>query len=249
MVRTGLGKSALGLIFVLGCGGESRTHHSSGLGVGGSGVAETGAAGRVEALAAGATSGPGGVGAAGGAPSSGGTGESSSAAGAAASRGSCACDSTTPECLMVLSSYCVIHAAHCPPTLDDALHDMPALQSLWGGTYSACSDGTRRFQMSYTFEGGFSMVFAPDGSLLAATASGQSDSALVCGPSSVAVGDVSCRTCQTMREGGLEAEGTGGGAGASGAAGEAGIGAQTGDPNGLPYCLVDASGALVMPPE
>ena len=140
-------------------------------------------------------------------------------------------------------------------SLDDALHGLPQYTGAYA-SYSECGDGSRRFHTSPgNFGGDEQLAYGADGTLIYASGVLADNGSLgpVCGSSFETPADVTCEFCQVCL-GAAECGGIGGAGGesgaggAAGAAGAAGIGAVPVDSSGNPYCLVDTTGAVVMPP-
>lgn len=221
----------LGLVAV-NCGGRSHgspTVSTSGAGSGGrSGGGEAGSAPN-----AGGSAERGGLGA-------GGAGTASSAAAAAGHDAVCPCDSNDPVCVERLANSCA-RGAICPPTLDALLdygklpHEPNGLSDV---SYAVCDDGTSSITVTDPFgEGGTIYVFDSRGRLLFDGDAGRS----ACGDWPPQDPAASCLFCEVLRTGGLDEVAQAGAGGEGGA-----VGAPTA-PGGVPYCLVDSDGKLVMP--
>jgi hypothetical protein len=249
MVRLLLALSVLSIAVVAGCGESRRRMPDAGsVGTGG---AQGGTGGRGQGTAGGgADAGRTGTGdTSGGRAGLGGRGASGGASGTPV----CSCDSTTPECEMGIAEFCLFQSAHCPPTLDESLQGI--LQSGLGfaAYYVECPDGVRYFDIAVSpFEGSYAVAYAADGSVIYAAGPRPDIGPPVCGSVPLAIDEALCRTCRVPLQ---DASGTGGmsgasgGSGAGGAAGADAAGPATADPSGILYCLVDATGALLMPPE
>jgi hypothetical protein len=161
----------------------------------------------------------------------------------------CACDSTTPECELRIADFCLFQTAHCPPTVDETLH---AVQK-WGGVafgkyYTECADGVRLVRLSLSFEGGYDIAYAADGSVLYAAGPRPDIPPPICGSFPELSAAERCRTCRVPLADASGEGGAGGMAGDSAAGGvtSAGAGATS---TSLPDCLIDATGAVALPPE
>lgn len=222
----------IGLV-VLGCGGASKGRSPST-------KLDAASGGRDGHSAAGAGGMQGNVGGAtaGGGMSAGGTSTVSGGGNAAAY---CPCGSDDPVCVMRVAGACESRPG-CPPTLDDKLdytmlpHDPNERAYV---TYAVCDDGTSQFSESDSLRESHTwLVFDAQGNLTYDYAG----FAPICGTQPPLEG-VMCRYCQVLRAGGLAEVGQ------SGAGGEGGASPVATDESGIPYCLVDGDGRLVMPAE
>jgi hypothetical protein len=149
------------------------------------------------------------------------------------SHADCACDSTTPECVRAIASFCPI-AAGCPPALEDARNpeNWPP-DAVFSAILTECDDGILRFEQSH-FESGTSFAFDSDGRLVY-EAGHASCNMPVCGAAPPLGGN--CRSCRLAPVAAFPRAGEGG---------------QAGAPPTLdlyPPCEVDETGSLSVPRE